>query len=80
MNRAELRRIVADVLEVDPELLQSDTELTQIETFTSVAVLTLMIELDMQAGVKILPEEASKLRLYGDIEAVVERHGVTLSD
>ncbi len=79
MTRAELRRIVADVLEVDPELLQSDTELTQIETFTSVAVLTLMIELDMQAGVKILPEEASKLRLYGDIEAVVERHGVTLS-
>jgi acyl carrier protein len=79
MTRAELRRIVADVLEVDPELLQSDTELTQIETFTSVAVLTLMIELDMQAGVKILPEEASKLRLYGDIEAAVERHGVTLS-
>ncbi|MGQ9928052.1 MAG: hypothetical protein ACUVS4_14420 [Chloroflexaceae bacterium] len=79
MTRAELRRIVADVLEVDPELLRSDTELTQIETFTSVAVLTLMIELDMQAGVKILPEEASKLRLYGDIEAVVERHGVTLS-
>jgi|GEM_PF-1332951 acyl carrier protein len=79
MTRAELRRIVADVLEVDPELLQSDTELTQIETFTSVAVLTLMIELDMQAGVKMLPEEASKLRLYGDIEAVVERHGVTLS-
>ncbi len=79
MTRAELRRIVADVLEVDPELLQSDTELTQIESFTSVAVLTLMIELDMQAGVKILPEEASKLRLYGDIEAVVERHGVTLS-
>ncbi len=80
MNRAELRRIVADVLEVDPELLQSDTELTQIETFTSVAVLTLMIELDMQAGVKILPEEASKLRRYGDIEAVVERHGITLTD
>ncbi|MGB9631765.1 MAG: phosphopantetheine-binding protein [Chloroflexaceae bacterium] len=79
MTRAELRRIVADVLEVDPELLQSDTELTQIESFTSVAVLTLMIELDMQAGVKIFPEEASKLRLYGDIEAVVERHGVTLS-
>lgn len=79
MTRAELRRIVADVLEVDPELLQSDTELTQIETFTSVAVLTLMIELDMQAGVKILPEEASKLRLYGDIEAAVERHGVALS-
>lgn len=80
MTRAELRRIVADVLEVDPELLQSDTELTQIETFTSVAVLTLMIELDMQAGVKILPEEASKLRRFGDIEAAVERHGVTLSD
>ncbi|MFQ3661251.1 MAG: hypothetical protein SNJ69_02535 [Chloroflexaceae bacterium] len=80
MNRAELRRIVADVLEVDPELLQSDTELTQIETFTSVAVLTLMIELDMQAGVKMLPEEASKLRRYGDIEAVVERHGITLTD
>ncbi|NWF78907.1 MAG: hypothetical protein HXY37_02535 [Chloroflexi bacterium] len=80
MKRADLRRIVADVLEIDPELLQSGTDLTQIETFNSVAVLTLMIELDMQAGVKMLPEEASKLRLYGDIERVVERHGFELSD
>ncbi len=80
MKRADLRRIVADVLEIDPEMLQSGTDLTQIETFNSVAVLTLMIELDMQAGVKMLPEEASKLRLYGDIERVVERHGFELGD
>lgn len=80
MKRADLRRIVADVLEIDPELLQSTTDLTQLETFNSVAVLTLMIELDMQASVKMLPEEASKLRMYGDIESVVERHGFVLTD
>lgn len=80
MKHTDLRRIVADVLEIDPELLYSDTDLTQFETFNSVAVLTLMIELDMQAGVKVLPEEASKLRAYGDIESVVERRGFKLTD
>jgi acyl carrier protein len=78
MKRTDLRRMVADVLEIDPELLHSTVELSKFESFNSVAVLTLMIELDMQAGIKMLPEEASKLKLYGDIERVVERHGLSL--
>lgn len=80
MKRTDLRRLVADVLELDPELLQGEVNLTQFESFNSVAVLSLMIELDMQAGVKMQPEEASKLRFYSDIERVVEGKGITLTD
>jgi len=79
MKSADLRKIVADVLEIDPELLHRDADLTKFPGFTSVAVLTLMIELDTQAAIKMLPEEAGKLRRYGDIERVVERHGLMLS-
>lgn len=79
MNRAELRRIVADVLEVDPELLTPDTDLKEIETFDSVRVLTLMLELDAQMGVKISPEDASKLRYYGDIERIATQQGFALA-
>jgi acyl carrier protein len=77
VKRTDLRRLVADVLEIDPELLHSEAVLSKFESFNSVAVLTLMIELDMQAGIKMLPEEASKLKLYGDIERVIERHGLS---
>lgn len=79
MKSSDLRQIVADVLEINPELLHSDADLTKFTGFTSVAVLTLMIELDTQAAIKMLPEEAGKLRLYRDIERVVERHGLILS-
>lgn len=80
MKRIALQKIVADVLELDPELLQSEANLTQFETFNSIAILALMIELDMQLGVKMQPEEASKLRVYGDIERVVENKGIILMD
>lgn len=79
MKRVALRKIVADVLEIDPELLGVDTDLTTIETFDSVCVLMLMLELDNQASIKMSPEDASKIRYYGDIEQLAERQGITLA-
>ena len=80
MKRLELRRIVAGVLEVDPGLLAVDTDLTAIETFDSVNVLLLMIELDRQAGLRLDPGDAGQLRYYGDIERLAERRGITLEN
>ena len=80
MNRDELRRVVADILELEPGELEPDTDLRSIEAFDSVSILSLMIELHDQAGAAISPMEASKLRCYGDIERLLEEKGVSLSD
>ncbi|MBE3144751.1 MAG: acyl carrier protein [Planctomycetes bacterium] len=80
MKHAELRNIVANVLEIDPNNLDSDTDLNSIDTFDSVSVLTLIIAVDEQAGIKISPAEANALRYYRDIESLAERQGVKFVD
>jgi acyl carrier protein len=80
VTRAELRKIVADVLEVDPSQLAPEVELGSFQTFDSVAVLTLIIELDEKAGIRLSPSAAGALKRYGDIENVAAQGGVTLAD
>jgi len=80
MKRTELMNIVAGVLEIDPNNLNSDTDLNTIDTFDSVSVLTLMIAVDEQAGIKISPAEANTLRYYRDIESLAERQGIIFVD
>lgn len=80
LHRAELRRIVADVLGIDPDMLQHTTELKTIETFDSVNVLNLMFDLDEFAGIKLTPKDASRLHFYEDIEHLAERQGLLLLD
>jgi acyl carrier protein len=71
---------VADVLEIDAEQLSSDTDLTAIETFDSVSLLTLLIELDDRAGLKLGPAEAEALHYYRDIEALAAKQGIELNE
>ena len=80
MTRAELRKIVADVLEVDPDQLAPEVELGSIEGFDSVSVLSLIIELDEKAGIKLPPTAAGALKRYGDIEGLAAQSGVALTD
>lgn len=80
MKRFELKMIVADVLEIDPELLSAEVDLDTFENFDSVHVLMLVLELEQKAGVVMTSDEASKLRFYGDIERIAERRGVILAD
>jgi len=53
MKPTKLHAVVAGVLEIEPEELNSDSDLTDFELFDSVGVLTLMIELDQQMGIKM---------------------------
>jgi acyl carrier protein len=80
VTRAELRKIVADVLEIDPGQLKSEADLKEIESFDSVAVLTLLIELDEKAGIKLELSDIRELRYFGDIERLAERQGFSLAD
>jgi acyl carrier protein len=80
VKRSELREIVAEVLEIKPNELNPDTDLTTIETFDSVSVLTLMVELAEQAGIRMGPTDTRDLRYYRDIERLAEKQNVELTD
>jgi len=80
VKRQDLRRIVADVLEIDPDLLAPEAVLGEFENYDSVTVLSLMVELDEKAGVRLAPMDIAKLQSYGDIEELARKQGVELSD
>ncbi len=80
MTREELRIVVAEILEVEPQELQPDVELESIEAYDSVTVLSLMVRLDEAAGIQLSPSDVPKLRTYGDIEALAARQGIELTD
>jgi len=71
---------VASVLEADPQELSSGTELSRFDLFDSVSVLTLMVELDEKAGIKMSPSDAKNTCTFGDIEKLAERQGIPLED
>lgn len=75
MSRDDFRTIVAEILEEEPENLQPDTRLEDLETYDSVNALSLIIALDEEAGVKVMPDELMALETYGDIEALAEKRG-----
>jgi acyl carrier protein len=53
MRKADLKAVVAEIIEVEPDELDSDTDLHTIDTFDSVSVLGLIITLDEKFGVKM---------------------------
>jgi acyl carrier protein len=80
VKRDELRALVAEILEIDPQALRSEVELASLENYDSVMLLSLMIQLDEGAGIKMTPSDVPSLRTYGDIEALATRQGIALSD
>jgi acyl carrier protein len=78
VTKAELRQIVAEVLEIEPSELSADTDLFSIDTFDSVTVLSLMIRLDERAGIKLEPKDVQNLSRYGDFETIAVRQGIDL--
>ncbi len=67
----ELKRQIADELNVDPDELTSDKKLPDLEDFDSVSLLMLMMIIGKAVGQEISPEEMSKITTFGDIEALV---------
>ena len=67
----ELKTAIAELLDVAPELLTSQTVLATLERWDSVAALTLMIILGDALGTPVAPEQMTRLKTFGDIEALV---------
>ena len=78
MHRDGLRKIVASTLDCEPLSLQEDTILANIENFDSVSILSLMVVLDDEVGVKLDHADLSKIIYYGDLESAVKSKGVIL--
>ena len=80
MKRADLKSIVAEVLEIEPSELEADTNLRDFDTYDSVNVLMLMVALDEQAGIKLSPTDTKKLFTFGDLESIATNQGIALTD
>jgi len=75
MDRTTLQMTIADVLEVAPDDLHDGTVLADLDSYDSVAALSLMVALGDELGVPVGPEEIAGLRTYGDIVELVRGKG-----
>jgi acyl carrier protein len=80
MKKTELKSLVAGIIEADPADLSLETNLRTLPGFDSVNILSLMIALDEQAHIRLSPEKASTLALYGEIVELAAQQGVELTD
>ncbi len=70
-NIDDIRKTVAEVLEVEPGLLQPETNFYDLPNFDSVAILSLIVALD-DLGVEIPQHKASEIRTFGDVLALAK--------
>jgi acyl carrier protein len=77
MTEAEFREAIADVLEIDPALLTPETRLDQLESFDSVAALSLMVTLG-DLGVEVSHTDLNLLEKYKDIIFIAKKMGLSL--
>ena len=70
-NIDDIRKTVAEVLEVEPASLQPETDLYGLPNFDSVMILSLIVALD-DIGVEIPQHKASELRTFGDVLALAK--------
>ena len=67
MDELELRKLVAEILEVAPEELREENELDSFEMYDSAGRLSLMVCLSDFTGQPMNLAELQKIRTYGDV-------------
>jgi acyl carrier protein len=72
MDELEVRRSVAEILEVAPEELKKEDELDSFEMYDSTARLSLMVCLSDLTGQPVELAALQQLRTYGDVLALVK--------
>lgn len=66
MDIEEIRETVAEILEVEPDVLTPETIFEDLPDYDSIKVLSIMVALD-DLGISIDHTEASNLITFGDI-------------
>jgi len=65
-NIDDLKKTVAEILEVEPAVLQPETNFYDLPNFDSVAILSLIVALD-DLGIEVPQHKASEIRTFSDI-------------
>ena len=67
MTRNECLRMIEEALDVPPNTLAEDMELTQVEGWDSVGHLSLMAAFDANLGIILAPPRLHEARVVGDL-------------
>lgn len=67
----DIRKAVAEVLEVEPASLRPETNFYELPNFDSVAILSLIVALD-DLGIQVPQEKASEIRTFGHVLEIAQ--------
>ncbi len=73
--RARVRRIIADVLEVDPDGIAEDSDFVEEFDADSLLIIEMSARLERSLGVRVPPEEAGSLTSLGSAYELVAKYG-----
>ena len=69
---ADVRRILAEVLELDPGAVAAEASTASLEAWDSIAHLNLILALEQELGVAIPPEEMADLTSVAALAARID--------
>lgn len=72
IDENKLKRIVADVLEVEPEAIGPDFSMDTVEQWDSLRHMTLVLSIEDGFGITVPDEEAANITSWPLIKLVVE--------
>lgn len=73
MDDSDARNLLAQALEVDPDLVAADASMATLEAWDSLAHVRLIAALEMRLGRQLTPEEAVAIASLDDIAALLAR-------
>lgn len=73
MDDSDARNLLAQALEVDPDLVAADASVATLEAWDSLAHVRLIAALEMRLGRQLTPEEAVAIASLDDIAALLAR-------
>jgi acyl carrier protein len=79
-NRDELKALLQEVFLLTPEEFRFDMTRDDVETWDSLGVVSLAVGVHETFGYHMTPEEASSLRSFGDVVAILESKGIRFDE
>jgi acyl carrier protein len=75
VTTSEVLHHIGETLSIDPARLRADSKATDFEEWDSMGVMNLLLMLDSDCGVKLLPGETDKLRSVDGILGLLKKAG-----
>jgi acyl carrier protein len=72
MTKDEFTKEFAELLNLPPEQLNADTNLTELQDWDSVTYLSAMVMIDEKLGIQVRPDLISGARTFGVILSAVD--------